>query len=78
MEYGPSGVKVTTASGDVYEADFALMTFCVGVLQHDAVKFTPELPRSVAKKADVGKFLRPWLHGSPVHKTNQMILKQCL
>ena len=45
IKYNSTGVSVTTTTGDVYEADFAVMTFPIGVLQNDAVNFVPEMPR---------------------------------
>ena len=38
-------MKVKTSTGEFYEADFALLTFSIGVLQHDEVTFIPKLPR---------------------------------
>ncbi|KAH7153471.1 hypothetical protein EDB81DRAFT_719487, partial [Dactylonectria macrodidyma] len=45
IKYGASGVTVTLEDGDCIEAEYALATFSVGVLQNDVVKFTPKLPR---------------------------------
>lgn len=42
------GVTVTTASGETFQADQAVITLPLGVLQSDAVSFSPELP--AAKK----------------------------
>ena len=44
IEYGTSGVKVTLKDNETLEADYALVTFSVGVLQNDDVVFEPELP----------------------------------
>jgi polyamine oxidase len=38
------GVSVSLASGDVLDADYALVTFSLGVLQNDDVTFDPALP----------------------------------
>lgn len=38
------GVKVTLTDGTVLTSDYALCTFSLGVLQHDDVRFEPELP----------------------------------
>ena len=38
------GVKVTTNLGAVYEADYAIVTFPLGVFQHNKVQFAPPLP----------------------------------
>ena len=45
VQYNSTGVSVTTTTGDTYGADFAVITFSIGVLQHDVVKFVPEMPR---------------------------------
>ena len=42
--YGSNGVNVLTADGTLIEAEFALCTFSIGVLQHNDVVFEPELP----------------------------------
>ncbi|KAF5612271.1 n1-acetylpolyamine oxidase [Fusarium subglutinans] len=44
IEYATKGVKIDTSQGCV-EADYAICTFSVGVLQNDAVDFKPALPR---------------------------------
>lgn len=45
IEYSSTGVKVTLANGDCIEADYAVCTFSLGVLQQDdAVTFEPALP----------------------------------
>lgn len=44
ITYTSSGVAVHLTSGESYTADHALVTFSVGVLQHDDVKFEPKLP----------------------------------
>ncbi len=40
------GVRVLTLGGEVYEADAAVITVPLGVLQADAIRFTPELPET--------------------------------
>ena len=45
VQYNSSGVTVKTSTGEFYQADFALMTFPLGVLQNDVVNFIPEMPR---------------------------------
>jgi polyamine oxidase len=42
--YGENGVNVLTADGTLIEAEFALCTFSIGVLQNTDVVFEPELP----------------------------------
>lgn len=44
VEYNKDGVKVTTKNGDCVQADYAICTFSVGVLQNDVVEFKPALP----------------------------------
>jgi lysine-specific histone demethylase 1 len=55
IQYSSSGVKVQTQDGNVYEADYAVVTLPLGVLKerylialctliHSDVKFTPSLP----------------------------------
>jgi polyamine oxidase len=42
--YSENGVNVLTADGTLIEAEFALCTFSIGVLQNTDVVFEPELP----------------------------------
>ena len=44
IQYSKEGVQVTLASNETLEADYALVTFSVGVLQNDDVAFSPALP----------------------------------
>lgn len=44
IEYSTSGVKVTLTNGKTLSADYALVTFSVGVLQNNDVSFIPALP----------------------------------
>lgn len=44
IAYSSDGVKVTMEDGSCIEADYALCTFSLGVLQNDAVTFSPALP----------------------------------
>ena len=44
ISYSSNGVNVTLTSGEVFEADYVLCTFSLGVLQHDDVAFEPPLP----------------------------------
>ncbi|KAF2656312.1 polyamine oxidase-like protein [Lophiostoma macrostomum CBS 122681] len=44
IDYSGDGVTVTMDDGSCIEADYALCTFSLGVLQNDAVTFEPELP----------------------------------
>ncbi|KAF4982180.1 hypothetical protein FZEAL_2157 [Fusarium zealandicum] len=45
IRYDSDGVKITTKNGDCIEADYAVCTFSVGVLQNNVVDFKPTLPR---------------------------------
>ncbi len=45
IAYGPDGVVVSLGDGDCIEAQFAICTFSVGVLQNEVVAFDPPLPR---------------------------------
>ncbi|KAH7000638.1 amine oxidase [Ilyonectria destructans] len=45
IKYSPSGVTVYMKDGDCIEAEYAICTFSVGVLQNEVVKFNPTLPR---------------------------------
>ncbi|KAF2124440.1 polyamine oxidase-like protein [Dothidotthia symphoricarpi CBS 119687] len=44
INYSETGVTVTNEDGSCIEADYAICTFSLGVLQNDVVTFTPELP----------------------------------
>lgn len=44
INYSTSGVEVTLAGGHKLSADYALVTFSVGVLQNDDVVWEPALP----------------------------------
>ena len=44
ITYNTSGVTVTLKGGHTISADYAIVTFSVGVLQNDDVVFHPALP----------------------------------
>ena len=44
IKWNDNGVYVTSEDGDVYTADYALVTFSIGVLKSGLVQFTPQLP----------------------------------
>ncbi|XP_066283413.1 uncharacterized protein [Branchiostoma lanceolatum] len=44
IEWTYDGVTVTTKDGSSYTADFAIVTFSMGVLQSNSVEFVPGLP----------------------------------
>ena len=44
ISYSGEGVTVTLVDGTQLEADYALVSFSLGVLQHEDVTWEPELP----------------------------------
>jgi hypothetical protein len=44
ISYSGEGVTVTLVDGTKLEADYALVSFSLGVLQHDDVTWEPKLP----------------------------------
>jgi len=44
ISYTSSGVTVTSTDGSCIQADYAICTFSLGVLQNDVVEFSPTLP----------------------------------
>ena len=44
IRYSKDGVSVSLKDGTVLTADYALVTFSLGVLQNDDVVFEPDLP----------------------------------
>jgi polyamine oxidase len=44
IEYSDSGVTITNNDGSCVEADYAINTVSLGVLQNDVIAFQPELP----------------------------------
>ncbi len=44
VEWGRDGVKMTAKNGEIFEADNAVITLPLGVLQAEKVRFVPELP----------------------------------
>lgn len=44
ISYSDNGVTITNADGSCVEADYAINTVSLGVLQNDAISFEPELP----------------------------------
>jgi len=44
IAYSGEGVTVTLVDGSTLEADYALVSFSLGVLQNDDVTWEPELP----------------------------------
>ena len=54
IEYSDSGVTVTTVDGSQYDADYAVVTFSLGVLQQEEVTFRPRL--SYTKRKAINQF----------------------
>lgn len=54
IQYSDDGVTVHNADGSCVSAAYAILTFSLGVLQQNAVSFTPELPRW--KQTSIEKF----------------------
>ncbi|KAF2032882.1 amine oxidase [Setomelanomma holmii] len=44
IQYSDTGVTITNEDGSCVEADYAINTVSLGVLQNDVIQFTPELP----------------------------------
>jgi polyamine oxidase len=44
IDYSSDGVTITNEDGSCVQADYAICTFSLGVLQNDVVAFEPELP----------------------------------
>ena len=47
INWDRNGVSVSTKTGDVFTADYLLVTFSVGVLKSNAVSFKPQLPPQI-------------------------------
>lgn len=54
IEHNDNGVKVFTSDGNEYDADYVIVTFSLGVLQHREVEFVPALP--FKKQLAIDKF----------------------
>ncbi|KAF2963836.1 hypothetical protein GQX73_g9746 [Xylaria multiplex] len=54
VAYGPQGVNITFEDGGCIEAEHAIATFSIGVLQNEIVEFEPQLPRW--KRAAIEQF----------------------
>lgn len=52
ISYSDTGVTITNEDGSCVEADYALSTVSLGVLQNDAITFEPELPELPEWKQD--------------------------
>lgn len=61
VEYGPHGVTVHNEDGSCVTAAYAICTFSLGVLQNQAVNFSPELPhwkRTAIHKFNMGTYTK--------------------
>jgi polyamine oxidase len=47
IKWNNNGVEVSTVTGEMYTADYLLITFSIGVLKSNAVKFIPDLPAKI-------------------------------
>ncbi len=66
IDYSETLTKVTTAGGEVYEADIVLITVPLGVLKQNIISFTPSLPSAISqaisklKMGTINKYLCIW------------------
>ena len=61
IEYGPHGVTVHNHDGSCVTAAYAICTFSLGVLQNQAVDFSPELPewkQTAIQKFNMGTYTK--------------------
>ncbi|KAH7353330.1 polyamine oxidase [Plectosphaerella cucumerina] len=64
IEYNRQGVVVRDRDGGCVEAEYAICTFSVGVLQNDVVEFQPELPvwkREAIEQFQMGTYTKIFL-----------------
>ncbi|GFF63469.1 polyamine oxidase [Aspergillus lentulus] len=64
ITYSDKGVTVYNSDGTCVQAQYALCTFSLGVLQNDAVTFTPELPywkQTAIQKFTMGTYTKIFL-----------------
>jgi polyamine oxidase len=64
IDHSASGVTIHTKNGGCIAADYAIMTFSVGVLQSDAVAFSPALPawkRTAIESMDMSTYTKIFL-----------------
>lgn len=52
IDHGTDPVRITTAGGEVFEADKVLVTIPVSMLQRDAIAFSPALPAAKREAID--------------------------
>ncbi|KAL8765096.1 MAG: hypothetical protein Q9209_007719 [Squamulea sp. 1 TL-2023] len=68
ISYDDAGVTITNEDGSCVQADYAVCTFSVGVLQSDAITFEPELPdwkRTGIETFSMGTYTKIFLQFPP-------------
>ncbi len=68
ITWSDHGVKVLNADGSCIDADYAILTFSVGVLQSGDVHFSPELPywkKIAIKTFQMGMYTKIFLQFPP-------------
>ena len=55
IKYDSKGATLTTEDGDVYTAEYVILTVSLGVLQSQLIDFKPDLPVSYLRARDYSK-----------------------
>ena len=64
IEYSDSSIKVHTKTNITYQAEYAILTVSIGVLQNDVITFVPELPywkREKIHQNSIGSYTKVFL-----------------
>ena len=64
IKWDDNGVEVSTTTGEMFTADYLLITFSIGVLKSNAVKFTPDLPAKILEpiyKIEMADYIKIFL-----------------
>ncbi|XP_028413337.1 polyamine oxidase 1-like [Dendronephthya gigantea] len=64
IKWDSNGVEVSTTTGEVYTANYLLVTFSIGVLKSNMVKFTPDLPPKILEpiyKIEMADYIKIFL-----------------
>jgi polyamine oxidase len=64
IKWDNNGVQVSTVTGELYTADYLLITFSIGVLKNNVVKFTPDLPAKILEpiyKIEMADYIKIFL-----------------
>ena len=64
IKWDTNGVQVSTITGQMYSADYLLITFSIGVLKSNAVHFTPDLPAKILEpiyKIEMADYIKIFL-----------------